>query len=199
MRRQFCTEQNRCCQYRRSRCWCKLLTRPISISRVAARNRRWVQQNAPAAQQLLNSSYTGHAILSTRGYPHILLGFYIINLPSHLDHWQQKLLRQGYKSLSLTFYLSLTLQWGWCLTTQAETLFITWFISVYGGGGEAHCHMCTVRAPCYNCGPGPLGDVVRHTGRWSPGLRTAYTPATGDTAAVAHPHPCSTFLTDTAF
>ena len=107
-------------------------------------------------------------------------GFYIINLPSHLDHWQLMLyLRQGYKRLSLTFYLSLTLQWGWCLTTQAETLFITWFISVYGGGGEAHCHMCTVRAPCYNCGPGPLGDVVRHTGRWSPGLHTAYTPATG--------------------
>ena len=51
-------------------------------------------------------------------------GFCIINLPSHLDHWQLTLyLRQGYKSLSLTFYLSLTLQWGWCLTTQAETLF----------------------------------------------------------------------------
>ena len=65
-------------------------------------------------------------------------GFYIINLPSHLDHWQQKLLRQGYKSLSLTFYLSLTLQWRWCLTTQAETLFyhMVSVISVYSGSGD---------------------------------------------------------------
>ena len=63
-------------------------------------------------------------------------GFYIINLPSHLDHWQLTLyLRQGYERLSLTFYLSLTLQWGWCLTTQAETLFyhIVSIISVYSG------------------------------------------------------------------
>ena len=66
-------------------------------------------------------------------------GFYIINLPSHLDHWQLTLyLRQRYERLSLTFYLSLTLQWGWCLTTQAETLFyhIVSVISVYSGSGD---------------------------------------------------------------